>query len=121
MSAQSAGVPPLTISEDELQRIRASYTRKGGRDWAALLGRAWFWILIIVILASCCIGLATRTPRRARQHRLGRPATAVSVAQCGFDGIDRAVRTGMYWTSTVPAKRRPPLFTTTGMRRWPVS
>lgn len=50
MSAQPAGVPPLTISDDELKRIRGSYTSRGGRDWMALLGRVWFWILIVGIL-----------------------------------------------------------------------
>ena len=50
MSAQPAGVPPLTISDDELKRIRGSYTSRGGRDWTALLGRVWFWILTVGIL-----------------------------------------------------------------------
>lgn len=50
MSAQPAGVPRFSIPEEELQRIRSSYTRKEGRNWTSLLGRVWFWILIVAIL-----------------------------------------------------------------------
>jgi trehalose/maltose transport system permease protein len=38
------------MTEDELQRIRNSYSKKTGIDWAHVLGRTWFWVLVVAIL-----------------------------------------------------------------------
>lgn len=50
MSAETYQPPRPAMTEDELQRIRNSYSRKSGIDWGHVLGRAWFWVLIVVIL-----------------------------------------------------------------------
>lgn len=39
-----------TISPEELEQIRRSYTRNSGRKLGDLLGRIWFWVLIVGIL-----------------------------------------------------------------------
>lgn len=40
----------LTISQEELDRIRASYSNDRKTNWPRLLGRVGFWILIAVIV-----------------------------------------------------------------------
>ncbi|MGB3307276.1 MAG: carbohydrate ABC transporter permease [Thermomicrobiales bacterium] len=49
-SARTAPRPPITASEEELQRIRASYTRKNSTNVTSIIGRIAFWILVVVVV-----------------------------------------------------------------------
>lgn len=41
----------IRTPQDELDRIRQSHiSKKSGRDWGKILGRVWFWVLIVFIL-----------------------------------------------------------------------
>ncbi|MGC4105029.1 MAG: carbohydrate ABC transporter permease [Thermomicrobiales bacterium] len=48
--AEAALSSPKVISPEELERIRASYSKRTGPDPAKLIGRIAFWVLIVIIV-----------------------------------------------------------------------
>jgi trehalose/maltose transport system permease protein len=50
MAAGTPRVDAISASQDELDRIRASYSSNTKTNWPRLLGRIWFWVLIVVIV-----------------------------------------------------------------------
>ncbi len=50
MATESPRVDGITISQDELERIRSAHTTNTRRNWSRLFGRFWFWILIAIIV-----------------------------------------------------------------------
>ena len=50
MAAQSSQINAISMSQDELDRIRASYSSDRRTNWPRLLGRIWFWVLIAIIV-----------------------------------------------------------------------
>jgi trehalose/maltose transport system permease protein len=50
MAAEAHSTNSIHASEEELDRIRASYVKGEKRDWTRILGRFWFWVLIVIIV-----------------------------------------------------------------------
>lgn len=50
MAVDTPRINAITTSQDELDRIRSSYSSGRQTNWPKLLGRVWFWILIAIIV-----------------------------------------------------------------------
>jgi trehalose/maltose transport system permease protein len=50
MVTDSRQVNAIQTSQADLDRIRASYSKGEKRDWTRILGRFWFWVLIVIIV-----------------------------------------------------------------------
>lgn len=50
MAATTPSIDGVRTSEEELQRIRATYSRQPKNTRIQWLGRIWFWILIVIIV-----------------------------------------------------------------------
>lgn len=40
----------IRTSAEEMERLRSSYQGRSGRSWGRILGRVWFWLLIVFII-----------------------------------------------------------------------
>jgi trehalose/maltose transport system permease protein len=50
MAIDTPQVNAIQASQEDLDRMRASYVKGEKRDWARILGRFWFWVLIVIIV-----------------------------------------------------------------------
>ena len=49
-STGTAPRPTITASDEELERIRASYKRKNSTNVTSIIGRVAFWVLVVVVV-----------------------------------------------------------------------
>ncbi|HYJ12921.1 MAG TPA: carbohydrate ABC transporter permease [Thermomicrobiales bacterium] len=50
MAVDTLPVSGIQASQEDLDRIRASYSKGEKRNWTRMLGRFWFWVLIVIIV-----------------------------------------------------------------------